>query len=365
MGEDIKIASLTKEELRDAIVNNTYWSTDTRDIPFSKSKASWVLKNDRIDNNDVCAIIGTENQTVISFIFLVPDFIKTKSGTEKIFWSRRWWISDKYKDSILPTYTMSIAMNAVNNKAVVKFLGKDIEAYYRKQPFTEFAHRTRYYIIFNLDANILLSKISSLKHIKGVVKAIDSVSLSFVSVFNAFKTKKNTKPLTYEYVSCIDENLWQFLSPFCEKDLIPKSKAYISWQIDNNQYTNAPIRDKYPHNCLLSTIYKRVYNISYIIKKEGHIIGFTSFLVRGKEAMVRYFIVKDEYLEACADALMENVIQTKATNLQTENETLGKYIKKKFVNLYTDKRKLYALAHNDMNIDFENAVINDRDGNFA
>lgn len=365
MGEDIQITSLTKEELRIAIAQNTYWKKEAKDVPFSKSKAIWVLKNDRIDNNEVCAIIGTENQTVISFIFLVPDVINTKTGTEKIFWSRRWWISDKYKDSILPTYTMSVAMNAVNNKAVVKFLGKDIEEYYRKQPFTEFAHRTRYYVIFNLDSNIVLSKISALKHIKGFVSAIDKFSLSLVSFFNKIKTKKKTKQLTYEYVSDIDESIWQFLAPFCEQDLIPKSKEYISWQIDNNQYTNAPIRHKYIHNCLLSTIYKRVYNISYTIKKEGEIIGFTSFLIRGNEAMVRYFITKQGYLEDCADALMENVVQTRATNLQTENEALGKYVNKKFLNLYTDKRKLYALAHNDMNIDFENAIINDRDGNFA
>lgn len=365
MGEDINITSLTKRELLDAILKNTYWDSDTKDIPFSKSKAYWVLKNNRIEDNDICAIIGTENTTVISFIFLIPDIINTKTGTEKIFWSRRWWISEKYKDSILPTYTMSVAMNAVNNKAIVKFLGKHIEEYYRKQPFTEFAHRTRYYVIFNLDFNILLSKVSALKHIKGFLKIIDQSSLSLVSYFNKIKTKKKTKHLSYEYTSIIDENIWQFLAPFCKQDLIPKSKEYINWQIDNNQYANAPIRNKYTHNCLLSTIYKRVYNISFAIKKEGEIIGFTSFLVRGNEAMVRYFITKNGCLEDCANALMENVVQTRATNLQTENEVLGKYINKQFLNLYTDKRKLYALAHNSMNIDFKNAIINDRDGNFA
>ncbi len=365
MGEDIQITSLTKEELGIAIAKNTYWIDNVEDIPFSKSKATWLLQNDRIDNSDICAIIGTENNTIISFIFFVPDIINTKTGKEKIFWSRRWWISEKYKNSILPTYTMTIAMKAVENKAVVKFLGKSVEEFYRKQPFTEFAHRTRYYVIFNFDSSIILNKIKSLRLISGLVRKIDSFSLYAVSLINKGKTLKKTKHLVYEYVSNIDDSLWQFLSPFCKNDLIPKSKEYISWQIDNNQYTNAPVRHKYTHNCLLSSIYKRVYNISYTIKKEGKVIGFTSFLVRGKEAMVRYFIYENENLEVCADALMENVLQTKVTNLQTENEILGKYITKTYTNIYANKRKFYALAHNDMNIDFENANINDRDGNFA
>ncbi|MFS4481936.1 hypothetical protein ACKGJY_02880 [Hyunsoonleella sp. 2307UL5-6] len=365
MGEDINIISLTKKELRDAILKNTYWDSDVIHMPFSKSKANWILRNERIDDHDICAIIGTENKTVISFIFLVPDIISTKTGTEKIFWSRRWWISKKYKDSILPTYTMSVAMNAVNNKAVVKFLGKDIEEYYRKQPFTEFAYRTRYYIIFNLDSNIVLTKINVLKNIKGIVKTLDNTSLTLISFLNGLKAKKKTKHLTYEYVSDVDELLWQFIAPFCKKDLIPKSKEYISWQIDNNQYTNALIRNKYPKKCLISSVYDRVYNSSYIIKKENTIIGFTSFLIRGNEVMVRYFICEDDYLELCANAIIENIVKLKATNIQTENEKLGRYIENQFIHLHNDKRKLYALAHNDMNIDFEHAIINDRDGNFA
>ncbi|GGD10086.1 hypothetical protein [Hyunsoonleella pacifica] len=365
MGEDIKITSLTKEELQTAIVKNTYWGNTAVQIPFSKSKAYWILKNDRIAKSDVCAIIGIEHNTIISFIFLVPDYINTTTGTEKIFWSRRWWISEKYKDSILPTYTMNIAMNIINNKAIIKFLGKSAEEYYKRQPFKEFAHRTRYYIIFNLDSVILMNRKKKLKYFKYLLSKIDTFSLYVVSIFNKQKTIKTTKNLKYEYISNIDETLWEFISPFCKEDLVPKSKEYINWQIDNSQYTNAPLCAKQQHKCLVSSIHERAYNISYSIKKEDKIIGFTSFLIRGKEAMVRYFISDDDDMACCADALMENILQTKATNLQTENEKLGNYIKNKFINLYTNKRKLYALAYNNINIDFDNTFINDRDGNFA
>ncbi len=362
--EDINIITLTKSLLRESLNNNTHWDSKGY-VPFSKSKALWLLRNNRIKDDDVCAVIGLENKKIISFIFLVPDFINTKTGTEKIFWSRRWWIAEKYKDSVLPTYTMSVAMNAINNKVLIKFLGKEVVEYYKKQPFTEFAYRTRYYIMFNLDTNLLISKVKYLKYFKAFLRIIDQASLHLVTKLNRSAAIKKTKEFSYEYVSYIDETLWSYINPFCKNDLIPKTKEYINWQIDNNQYTNALTNNKQPFKCLLNSIQKRVYNINYIVKINNKTIGFTSFLIRGKEAIVRYFICENENLEKCADALLENISLTQVSNLQTENKKLGSYLQKKYTNIYTNKRELYALGHNDLNIYFGKAPINDRDGNFA
>lgn len=363
-GEDLEIISLTKTLLKEALEKNTYWDSSATDVPFSISKAYWLLENERVKDDDVCAVIATSNNQIVSLVYLIPDFINTNSGLKKVYWSRRWWIHNDYKKTVLPTYIIKQSETSVKNQVIIKFLGKDVVEYYKKQPFIEVSHRTRYFIVFNVDTSLLINKFKFLKYFNPLVKLLDNTSRKIVSTIN--KSKLKTKEVTYDYVTVINDELWQFLSPFYKNDLVPKSKSYLNWQINNNQYTNAPIKEKRTHDCLIASINSNIYNLSLSVNKNNKRVGFISILIRNKEVIVRYFTCNNEHFETCADALMEQLIATKTTNLQTENETLGHYIQKKYSNIYTDKRKLYGLINKNISdVIPEGIVINDQDGNFA
>jgi hypothetical protein len=364
MNQDLRIVSLTKVELQNALKTNTYWSPASAYVPFSKSKAAWLLQNERIANDDVCAVLGLENDELVSFVYLIPDLLQTTTGVTKVYWSRRWWIHPKYKDTVLPTFTMNTALEAANHKIIIKFLGRDVEAYYKKQPFKEVAERTRYFIVFNLDAHLLSSKIHFLKYFYWGLKRLDRASLKLSAFINTRKVKSQTKDLNYNYLAVIDSKTWAFIKPFCANDCIPKDSAYINWQIDNNQYTHTLVEHKHKNTCLVAGAANRIYNTSFTVIKNDEIIGFISFLVRRQEAVIRYFICDDAHLEYCANALLENIIATNATNIQTENDVLGQLLQQKFFNIHTNKRTLYGLVNHSIAIEDELSFL-DRDGNFS
>jgi len=364
MGQNFRTIQVTKSSLREALRENLYWKK-AKIVPFSKNKARWLLQNSRIDENDLCAVLGYENEELISFVYMIPDWLKTKEGIKKIYWCRRWWVADQYKDTILATYTLNEAITTVNNQVLIKFLGRDVVEFYKKQPYINFYSRTRYIILFNIDAAMLSNKIKILKSFKSILKPIENFSSYGVNWINKRKIKDNIQGLNYEYVSKIDKPIWNFLANFCEQDIIPKSQEYINWQLSSEQYMSTTIFEKYPYNDLVASISHKIYPITFSIIENDEIIGFTSTLVRGNEFEVKYFIASEEHYEKCMDALLHNFIKVGANTFLTENENLGKRILKKYQTIFYNQRKLDALAHKELDFDVTDMKVYDRDGHFA
>ncbi len=360
MSRNLNIKKLTKKQLEEALEQNLYWGDDISLVPFSKSKARWLLKNERIKNDDVCAILSIENKNLVSFIFLIPDWIHTNNGMTKIFWSNRWWVHEKYKNSILSTYTQNFSLESTKNQVIIKFIGDDTIEYYKKQPFTEFSKKTRYIFVFGLEEQQILSRLSFLKFLTPLLKLISKSSNFLITKINANKTA--TKELQYKSVNVINDDEWRFIEKHTLNDLIPKSKNYINWQIDNSQYTNTKST---PYRCLVTSISRRIYNVNFFVIRNNEIIGFISSLVRDNEYITRYFLCDIENYNFCLDALMENFIKTQCIYLLVEDEGLGKKINNKFIKIYKNLKEQISLAHNDIDIDFKNKKVYQQDGHFA
>lgn len=362
---NLEVITLTKLSLKEALAENKFW-LDTYEAPFSKNKAKWMLENSRAEDKDVLAILGYENYNIIAFVYLVPDLIKNEEGRlKKVFWSQRWWVADKYKETVLPTYVKKISLDECNNQVIIKFLGDNTKAFYEKQPYAQFSKRKRYIILFSLDYGLLVYKKNSLKKIAPLLKFADRVSRRIVSAINRIKNRKLSEGISYEKVQFIDEETWSFIKNHCSNDIIPKNKEYINWQIDNNQYH--VIKNDVNENgnkCLLGTISKKIYNFNVIVKLENEVIGFISGFVSGNRYVVRYFITTETYYNDCVNIMIENLIISKCTLLQTENSKLGACIVDRYFNVYADAKELVSLIHDDVSVNFENSNMTDQDGNF-
>ncbi|QFZ55882.1 hypothetical protein FEZ18_14250 [Oceanihabitans sp. IOP_32] len=363
--QDIQITTLTKDTLKEALDQNLYWKENNKVVPFSKKKAHWLLQNERIESNDVCAILAYQNDTLIAFIFLVPDYIQTQQGLEKIFWSTRWWVHSKYENSVLSTYTKKLSLDAVKSKVLIKHIDINTLEYYKKQSFKEFAKRDKYIFVFSLDYNLIVNKISSLRTVAPLLKIVTKLSYAAVASVNKLKLNKFSKKLTYQYFDTLDSSAWDFIKKHCENDLIPKSKAYINWQIDNQQYLKTSATNKAPYKCLLSSVSHNIYNSNFLVVKENKKIGFISALIRADEFVLRYFLCKKEDYDLCLTAVMHHFIKSKCTYILTDNTDLGKQIQKQYICVYTNKKQQYSLAHHAINYNFTSALIQDQDGNFS
>ncbi len=365
MSEKLEVTGLTKAMLSDAINQNTFWKDNLAPLP--KSKAIWLVSNPRIKDDDYCGVLGFEDDKMIAFIYMIPDQLNVKSDNyneNKVYWMILWWVNSKYKDTVFGTYLYNEAVNYAGKQVLIKSYAEHVNAFYEKQPFKVIASRLRYTIFFSLETSILIGRFKFLKPFKFFLNNINALTKSIVRAINTFKNKSRTNTLTYDYITRLDDEIWEFIEPLCEKDLIYKTKEYVNWQIDNNQYLQTPV-SKHPYKSIQAGISNNIHIHNLKIIKDDKIIGFLSYIVNYNEFNVKYFLTKEErYYDICVDALMENFIKQKTTFIFTDDTKLSNNITKRYTSIFTHKTNKKALAHNEMKSDISNLNLLNRDGHF-
>ncbi|GAA3606973.1 GNAT family N-acetyltransferase [Flavivirga amylovorans] len=364
MNKKITVEGLTKKMLQVAIDHNTYWRNGLAPLP--KSKAIWLLNNPRIEDNDYCCLIAQEGEKIISFIYMIPDFLNTRNSLpRKVYWMILWWVHPKYEKTVLGTYAFSEALKLADNKIIIKSYAEHVSDFYEKQPFTVIASRLRYTIFLSVDPSMLVGRFKFLKPFRYFLDRFDYIVATIINKINHNKLKKNAKDLIYDYINELDEDIWDFIEPLCKNDLIFKSKEYINWQIDNKQYTQFVVPGKQQYKSLETGISNNIYGHSLKIIKGKEIIGFLSYIINYNEFNVKYFIVeKEKNYDLCIDALIHNFIKKKTKFIFTDDAKLAENIRKRFFTVFTHKAVKKGLAHNSLELNLEKINLLNRDGHF-
>jgi len=332
---NLEVIGLTKKMLREALDTNLYWKESPALMP--KSKASWLVANSRINDEDYCGVIGYEDKKMISFVFMFPDL----------------------------TYIYNEAVNLADKQILIKSYAENVTTFYEKQPFTVIASRLRHTIFLSLDTSILLGRFKFLKTFKFAINWFDAMSYSLLKGINKLKFKKQTKDISYDYIDQIDAETWSFIEPLCKNDLILKTKEYINWQINNNQYLQTPVSDKQSYKALQTGISNNIHIHNVKILKDHKIIGFISYIINYNELNIKYFLVKDEkYYELCIDALMDNFYKLKVRFIFTDDTKVSDTIAKRYKTIFRHRVLKKGLAHNETKLDFSTANMMNRDGHF-
>jgi len=361
---NLEVIGLTKKMLREALDTNLYWKESPALMP--KSKASWLVANSRINDEDYCGVIGYEDQKMISFVFMFPDLLNIgDSKGQKVYWMLAWWVHSKYKNTVLSTYIYNEAVNLADKQILIKSYAENVTTFYEKQPFTVIASRLRHTIFLSLDTSILLGRFKFLKTFKFAINWFDAMSYSLLKGINKLKFKKQTKDISYDYIDQIDAETWSFIEPLCKNDLILKTKEYINWQINNNQYLQTPVSDKQSYKALQTGISNNIHIHNVKILKDHKIIGFISYIINYNELNIKYFLVKDEkYYELCIDALMDNFYKLKVRFIFTDDTKVSDTIAKRYKTIFRHRVLKKGLAHNETKLDFSTANMMNRDGHF-
>ncbi|OEK08542.1 hypothetical protein A8C32_03555 [Flavivirga aquatica] len=364
MSEDLEIIGLSKNMLRGMVEANTLWKKDL--APMPKSKASWLISNERILEDDYCGVIAYENKQMIAFIYMLPDLINTKDGKgSKAYWMIDWWVTDKYKDSILGTYIYNHAIKLANKQVLIKGYTENVEEFYQKQPFTVITSRLRHTLFFSLDSSMLIGKFNFLKPVKFIIDGIDAIISKTIRFINKYKLNKKTSEIKYDFINHLDNETWNFIEPLCKNDLIYKTKEYVNWQINNSQYLQIPLANKKAYSNLQtgSSDNIKIHNVKILL--DDKIIGFLSYVINYNEFNVKYFLVKDDnHYDLCIDALIENLIKSKRNFIFTDDTRLSDTINKRYFTIFTHKVLKKGLAHNDTKLDNNNVTMLNRDGHF-
>lgn len=363
MTPNINIIALTKLALTEALENNVYWQNSR--ILMPKSKALWLLKNDRITADDYCAFLCLENNAIISYVLTIPDTIQLKDGAlEKINWLHEWWVEPKYQGSIISSYVFNHAIKKLNKNILIESNGENAEAFFSTQ-FKSIHLKTRHTIFFILQSDIVVNKFPFLKYFKFVIDLVNVTMVKLLNINSLKKIQKRLKHITYEYINELDNQSWNFIKTNCENDFALKTKDYINWHIDNSQYLQTPISKKFNFTFSTTGFSDNIHTHSLKIIKDNQIVGFISYLFNIIEFNVKYFIPKDEtYYDICVDVLVEHCLKHKATYIITDDSKLNDAINKKYFTVFTHKAEKKSKAHKTSKINLEDIVLTDRDGRF-
>ncbi len=362
MNKDLKVIPLTKKMLVEGVEKNTFWKDHLE--PMSKSKARWLLDNTRILDDDYCGVIGYEGEKMISFIFMIPDFLNTATY-KKVYWMISWWVDTQYKDTVLSTYIYNEAVNLAGKQVIIKSYTENVTAFYEKQPFRVITARPRFTIFFSLDPSMLIGKFGFLKPFRFFLNTFDTIVSKTIRCINKAKVGKRTTSISYEYINQLDDETWGFVAPLCSKDLIYKTREYVNWQIQPQQYMQTPISAKYPFSSLHTGTSSNIYIHTLKIKRDNKIIGFLSYIINHHEFNVKYFLVEDKKnFDICVDVVMEHCLAAKRNFIFTDDTKLAESIVKRYTTIYTHKANKKGLAHIEIKEDLDNLTLLNRDGHF-
>ncbi len=364
MNPNLKVIDLTKNNLIDAIDKNTYWQNER--ILMPKSKALWLLGNNRIEPDDYCAFLCLENNNMISYLLIIPDIINLKDGSQKkMNWLFDWWIAENYQGTIVSSYVFNHAIKKLNKNVLMESNAENSETFLSKQ-FNTIHIKTRYTIFFRLESSVLTNKFSFIKYFKFIIDLLNSTLVKLLNTINFNKTKKSLTPdIHYEYMNEIDNETWTFIEPRCKNDFTLKTKAFINWHIDNSQYTQTPIAKRFYFKYATTGFSDNIHAYTFKIIKDKQIIGFISYLFNMIEFNVKYFLSKDDtHYEHCVDALIEHCLKHKATYIITDDTKLGSAINKKYITLFTYKKEKKSRVHKTIDTALNDVVLTDRDGRF-
>ncbi|QLG46687.1 GNAT family N-acetyltransferase [Costertonia aggregata] len=363
MTENIEVKVYNKAQLRTIAETNEFWEK-AGPLVISKNKVLWMLRSPRIEEEDTCLMIGLADEKLIAFIHIIADELNTDSSA-KVYWMNEWWVQKEYQDTVLGMYMYNDALKRMGHKVLVKSNAESANEFYRKQPFTPIQNRKRFTIFFSLNVDSIIVKFPFLKPTRAILSLFETISFKLVNSWNKVKLKNKTKELSYEYIHEIDVNTWRFAEKFLKNDLIKKDRAYVSWQLSQEQYIAAPIYDKIHNTARIGGTNTTVEIKTFNVYSESNIIAFISLLSFGNEAYIKYFLVSDNNFDSAVNALIENCIALKRSYIFTDNEKLAKHISKNFTKVFVYNVLKTAWAHNSIDAQIVDLKTKEQDGQFV
>lgn len=359
-----EVLTYTKEQLKNLSFTNTQTRTNIL-AAVSTNKIQWLLKAPRIEENDICLVLGLADEQMVAYIHIIPDILNTSNeDSKKVSWLYEWWVKEEFKDTILGMYVYNEGLKACNNKAITKANAESTNIFYKKQPFSELTTRKRHTIFLGLNPDSIIVKLPFLKFARGVLNRVDKLAQKSIRVLNKLKIGKTTANLSYTYMHELNEETWAFIAPLSENDTIKKTREYIDWHLDPVQYITTPISQKLAQNSKIKGYTKNIALHTFNVVSKNNTIAFISILDFNKEVYIKYFITTDEHYESALNALMEHCLTLKTSHIFTDDAKLALAFNKKFTKTFIYAVNKTAWAHDSIFEDAKNLQLNDQDGHF-
>ncbi|MCB0687990.1 MAG: GNAT family N-acetyltransferase, partial [Saprospiraceae bacterium] len=243
-------------------------------LPISYHRAISHIHNPRADQDDTLLIIAYDDQKMVGYLGILPDWIFDQSGNKsKCGWLSCMWIDPNCRGKGISKKLVAHALESWNQKILVtEFTGPAKGLYDKSGAFKDLQinEGIRLYIRADL-SKLLPPKSQYFKKLKPFWQVID---LLFNKVFDIrFSFIHLPKP-NWQYVSDIDQELNNFISGQQENQIFIRQREELNW-ILNYPWIISSNEDAMSQKYYFKTVAKTFEQKAIKLENESkEIVGF-------------------------------------------------------------------------------------------
>ena len=239
----MKIKEYTVEELPDLLALEFYKDSDH--IPIYPLRAISYFHNPSADKTDKVLWCLFEGEEMIAYRLVLPDTIKTATEKIKVCWLSCIWVNPKHRGKGLGKQLTNLALEEWDHKCLAtNFAPASFKMYSSMQLFypLKIVEGIRLYFIFNA-AELLGKKNKLFATIKPLIKIGDTILNVLKPTTKEYEFQPNH--LNAKIVLSMDEEMYNFICHFNQKEFGARSKASLDWILSHPWMKETQTKDDY------------------------------------------------------------------------------------------------------------------------
>lgn len=361
----LTIKKYTISELIEFVFSEEY--NRLENIPISKHRAMSYSKNPRISSDDTVMFLAFDNDELVGYRTILPDYFYQDNIKNKIGWFSGNWVQTDRRRTGISTKLFKAVYDEWNGKlAYTNYAPASKSVYDKTSKFIKFKSNKgiRAYNRFCF-AELLPPKSKIFLKIKPLLQLIDFILNLFcdirIIILNSFLSIKNIK---IEYVNSIDKEISEFIKDKSDKEICRRSQNELNWIIKYPWIIEQATKDDDNKRYHFSSTSKRFnnYNIK-IYDKNKKLTSYLMLAVRDNRLSVPYCYY-DNNINDVIKIIYKLMLKMHLSMLTVYNNDIVDYIENHSTP-FLFKKKIFRnyFITKELNSKFpENQLINFQDG---
>jgi GNAT superfamily N-acetyltransferase len=326
----MEIRRLNKEELKKFIDSDEFNSMPV--IPITKHKALSYLSNPRASDDDILLLIALEDNRMVGYLSILPDFLYDREAIYKAGWLSAFWVDPSIRRKGVAGKLLREALDSWNNHILVAdWVPNSFGVYQKSGAFTNLLCREgiRAYLRFNLRDTLPLKSLKSTFFGKIILIAADR-ALNMINsprlYLHSLSFRNHYPP--YEISATIDHEIAEFISPWKNSEMFRRLKKELMWILKYPWVLEASPRNPKPDKRFyFSSVCNQFRNeIIKIRDSRNKMIAFLMLTIRNKSLEIPYLYYNPDQVEPVARFIYRYIYDKKIRGVTLFDAQLSEYI---------------------------------------
>jgi hypothetical protein len=314
----MEIKSFTVADLRNALLSDDFWAGRT--LPITKHRALSYCHNPRVDEDDLVLLVAYKENRVMGYLGILPDKIFTNNATYKFGWLTSWWVDPEFKTTGVGAILLFRALGAYHQYLGVSGGSKEARKVLQaSKKFMVIKTLRGLNARYRLNATRAIPRLfPQAKIFRVMFKIFDDLAAEGSHIRSFFWKRRHSifQRMTFEYLSCIDEETGRFIQGHHQQDLTCRGKSDLNWMMRYPWIVSAPLKDLTSRRYYFSSRSDRFSYLGVkVFEQDKGMIGFFLLKVRDDRMSVEYCFFDNRDAKSVTAAVIYQAVAMRVSAL--------------------------------------------------